>query len=50
MTDKRNTDEVLDKVLFLEWLDISREVVTWAYPNETHEDTALKWIAHREGK
>ena len=34
-----------DLILFLEWLDTSREVTAWAHPEETHEETARKYLA-----
>lgn len=39
-----------DLVLFLEWLDAEKEVLVWGNPQETHEDTALKYLAERERK
>jgi hypothetical protein len=40
-------EEALGNILvrFLEWLDVEREVLAWGCPEESHTDTAEKYLA-----
>lgn len=35
-------------ILFLEWLDCSREVTAWGRPEESHEHTARRYLEEIE--
>lgn len=38
------TPREIELITFLEWLDCSREVTKWQYPEETHFDTVKKYL------
>lgn len=45
MRTVRLDDMLLEEFIrFLEWLDVSREVTAWGNPEESHEDTAKKYL------
>lgn len=44
------TPTELDFINFLEWLDSTREVTAWGHPDETHEQTAQKYLAQKGTK
>lgn len=46
-----NDKAVLDLINFLEYLDTEGCVVQWAdHPDETHEDVAKRYLAHRDAQ